>query len=42
MCLGVMPSPIVGSVYGLNELLTLGNAVKRGNTNPNSNPTYNP
>lgn len=25
-----MPAPIIGSVYGLKELLDLGNAVKRG------------
>lgn len=30
MCLGIMPAPIIGSVYGLKELLDLGNAVKRG------------
>ena len=30
MCLGIMPRPILGSVYGLHELLSLGNAVKRG------------
>ena len=30
MCLGVMPAPIVGTVYGLNELQSLGNAVKKG------------
>ena len=30
MCLGIMPRPILGSVYGLHELLNLGNAVRRG------------
>jgi hypothetical protein len=30
MCLGTMPSTIVGNMYGLNELLSLGDAVKRG------------
>jgi nuclear mRNA export protein PCID2/THP1 len=30
MCLGIMPAPIIGSVYGLKELLNLGDAVKRG------------
>jgi nuclear mRNA export protein PCID2/THP1 len=30
ICLGVMPSEAVGRVYGLHELLTLGNAVRLG------------
>jgi nuclear mRNA export protein PCID2/THP1 len=30
MCLGIMPAAIIGSAYGLQELLNLGNAVKRG------------
>jgi nuclear mRNA export protein PCID2/THP1 len=30
MCLGIMPAPIIGAVYGLKELLNLGDAVKRG------------
>jgi hypothetical protein len=30
MCLGVMPSDAIGRVYGLNELVAMGNAAKRG------------
>lgn len=30
MCLGIMPSPIIGNAYGLYELLNLGNAVRKG------------
>jgi hypothetical protein len=30
MCLGVLPSRIVGEVYGLHELVALGDAIRRG------------
>jgi hypothetical protein len=30
MCLGIMPTEAIGRVYGLTELLALGNAVKKG------------